>query len=541
MNKFTKAITVVGLSACVFLTSSNLLALAASDGLVSFYDFSLANTNKIFADYKGTDSNALEKIPTVQIKNIDGESVYSALGRKAILSSDFMPINTANKYALSGRFKSVGTASPILYYGVATFDENKRHITAMDVNRNGSDATITAYTDTGITVAETLNGWNQSPTLAYKKSIGFYYDGNTTKLPDYVWLNNGANASSTETTLGTYSTATGNTIALNVPIPAAVKAKIVLGKTVIKNHTSGGAYVYFVASNAKLTSSWVDYSAEITGESFDQTIKAFRPGTKFVKILILANYLDLAGQETAFDNILFKELSTGRTLVDQTNNNNGGTVYGNLAFEVGKDGSGGNFDGIDDYIDVPNSPQLTDLAQNFTWSFWINNSSQTAGEGRIIDYGNTSIVTGTLTGQKIKAWIKTDSESNAILSDKSIDDKTWHHVALTWDGTTIKMYIDGNQQMATITKSGTLSPESKMTIGGESTGNYYAGLLDEVKIFNYALSADEIKILSGKTIEVFWSLVAEYIFHQGNVHVGGNLKLDGDIISDGDICIGECL
>lgn len=82
----------------------------------------------------------------------------------------------------------------------------------------------------------------------------------------------------------------------------------------------------------------------------------------------------------------------------------------------------------------------------------------------------------------------------------------WHHVAATWDGSTVKLYVDGSE-VATALLSGNYSDPGKDTLIG---GIYYGalpycpfeGLIDEVGIWNRALTADEIAWLASPEVEI---------------------------------------
>ncbi len=70
---------------------------------------------------------------------------------------------------------------------------------------------------------------------------------------------------------------------------------------------------------------------------------------------------------------------------------------------------------------------------------------------------------------------------------------TWSHLAMTWDGLTIRMFVNGTQ-VASGALAGTAAlSASPLRIGGNSVwGEWFAGLIDEVRIYNRALSAAEI-------------------------------------------------
>jgi hypothetical protein len=74
-----------------------------------------------------------------------------------------------------------------------------------------------------------------------------------------------------------------------------------------------------------------------------------------------------------------------------------------------------------------------------------------------------------------------------------VTDGKWHHVASTYDGATIRLYVDG-QLESSFARSGTIpAGTSPLAIGARPGVNYYAGLMDEFTIYNRALTPFEIK------------------------------------------------
>jgi hypothetical protein len=75
----------------------------------------------------------------------------------------------------------------------------------------------------------------------------------------------------------------------------------------------------------------------------------------------------------------------------------------------------------------------------------------------------------------------------------------WQHIAYTWDGTTERVYIDGTQQASSPTP-GALSYDTRdLYIGCDYSGGTsrpFSGILDELQIYNRALSATEIQALA---------------------------------------------
>ena len=72
---------------------------------------------------------------------------------------------------------------------------------------------------------------------------------------------------------------------------------------------------------------------------------------------------------------------------------------------------------------------------------------------------------------------------------------TWSHLALTWDGTTMRLYVNGTQ-VATKARSGTLQSTAggagPVRLGNNTYSENFLGRIDEVRIYSRALSAAEV-------------------------------------------------
>jgi hypothetical protein len=162
------------------------------------------------------------------------------------------------------------------------------------------------------------------------------------------------------------------------------------------------------------------------------------------------------------------------------------------------DGASGRFnsslelDGTDDEITTADSPSL-DMA-NMSVSAWIKTSN--AAEQCIVERNNSTFYFCTSSG-KLRYWINGVAATWTI-SNKSVNDNEWHHVLGTWDGTNKKLYIDGKLD---ITEAGSGGDISSTTVGlnigvRKNAGvpqNYFNGQIDEIKLYNYAQTASQVK------------------------------------------------
>ena len=314
-----------------------------------------STAGQVYTLFDAEGADALNRIPVDGIATEGANKVYYEKGYKESLSNEFIPVDTAKRYYIYGRFKSAGAGkvcmkggSPVwlgppinkykhctsdptictapetcepfmsrLYFGLAPYDEDREFISDMHVLRVGSEATINNITDTQIAVNEVIAGWYQAGSMAYQRSLGFYYDGDTSHLPDSLHTYYAtcsylisSNTYCIDSSSGAYDGTNingGTIISLNNPVPASVIANIIPGTTVVKNHTGGGTYMYSAAANTPVPFYWEDFAYNkggITGEGFGNDPNIFRPGTKYIKLLFLLNYWQSADEEIRFDDIV---------------------------------------------------------------------------------------------------------------------------------------------------------------------------------------------------------------------------------------------
>lgn len=196
--------------------------------------------------------------------------------------------------------------------------------------------------------------------------------------------------------------------------------------------------------------------------------------------------------------------SVGGMIYDETTNNNDGTIHGaSWAGPTWVDGYSGkalSFDGVDDYVKVPDV-DILDLT-TFTAEAWIKVSQYPASfYGVVVKGANVPTPTqnyGLFIGSNGKVRLQFSSGGTYTLGETYIDSETnvvdgeWHHIAGTFDGANLRLYIDGNLETTGITTTKTPDINTyPLTIGvrlglGVSP-LYHKGIIDEVRIWNVAL------------------------------------------------------
>ena len=163
------------------------------------------------------------------------------------------------------------------------------------------------------------------------------------------------------------------------------------------------------------------------------------------------------------------------------------------------------FDGLDNYTHVGDK---IDLTGSFTASAWVRTtgSNSTNSDKTIIAKHNG------LVGYKFSILNNNTVRfstgilpTNRIDSNVTLPNNVWHHVAVTYNGTTANLYIDG-----ILDNSNNLTSPSntaaEFSIGAvyeskTSINDYFAGDIDEIKIFNTVLNANQIRYMMNQEIE----------------------------------------
>ncbi len=178
---------------------------------------------------------------------------------------------------------------------------------------------------------------------------------------------------------------------------------------------------------------------------------------------------------------------------------------GILGKAVQMDGSAGNAE----YIEVEHSNEI-DIDKAITMMAWVYIDELPVGpqeNKNTIFYKNTyylQIEPGA--GQLAYYFYDTDNEGYHI-SDGKLTVKEWTHVAIAWDGNEARFYINGEHDGKVIPQKGTgrSSPDRVLRFGGENNAccpRFFVGIMDELMLANYALSAAEIQRIVNDTLDV---------------------------------------
>jgi len=196
---------------------------------------------------------------------------------------------------------------------------------------------------------------------------------------------------------------------------------------------------------------------------------------------------------------------TGPTTTDSTGNDIG-TLQNGAMWTTGHTGAAVNLDGVDDYISVTN---LAVGGPALSLTAWVKNSSLASGiDQRFISKADdatedsTYWMLGLTSGEQHRLQFRLRAGGVTATLTASVGDlplNTWYHVAATYDGSTMRLYLNGTE-IDSIAKYGSIAAGGSLPveIGRSPDGsNHLRGAIDDVRIYRSALDATEIAALVG--------------------------------------------
>lgn len=191
----------------------------------------------------------------------------------------------------------------------------------------------------------------------------------------------------------------------------------------------------------------------------------------------------------------FEDSSTGTSVLDSSGQAATGTRYGGVGTTLnGRIGSAFSFDGVDDRIEVPDRAAFH-FTSAMTVSAWVK-PSRTTGSQTLVSkwYSPDSYMLMIEDGNYRFSVTLSNGQSLSVSALAPLNQ--WAHVAGVFNGSMIRLYLNG-AQVASAAAVGTLRDSPRpIAIGNHPSWNAYAGLLDEVRLYNSALSATQVRFLA---------------------------------------------
>ncbi len=192
--------------------------------------------------------------------------------------------------------------------------------------------------------------------------------------------------------------------------------------------------------------------------------------------------------------------------LDSIDSKNGNLENG-VGFATGKVGQGLSFDGINDSVNIGDAYDFSGTSP-MTVSFWMKPNTATPTEWE----GLLSKEDSTVSGAARQGWAITHEKTtgnivferwqagtgDSVASYYPPQPGSFTHVVATYDGTTIKIYINGSLEGSVTSTRSMPDTTSPLRIGSRQMSfynSYFGGIIDEVRIYNRALTGTEIQAL----------------------------------------------
>ncbi|OQX70729.1 MAG: hypothetical protein B6D62_03700 [Candidatus Cloacimonas sp. 4484_275] len=187
---------------------------------------------------------------------------------------------------------------------------------------------------------------------------------------------------------------------------------------------------------------------------------------------------------------------------DNTGNGNDGTIYGPISAtdRFGNENQAYYLDGIDDYIEFPKRLYDYGIRDSFTVSIWIKSSNSPVMQMLLEDgtnWDNDGFYLGILP-QLNQVFLRLNTNIESYFCDSlAVPNyaEEWTMFSYVYNGSEIKLYLNDYQAFSHSIQGTVLRGDRNLRIGYPSDESFYNGFVDDLRIYDRALSNDEIQIL----------------------------------------------
>ncbi|MBI4127699.1 MAG: DUF2341 domain-containing protein, partial [Parcubacteria group bacterium] len=333
---------------------------------------------------------------------------------------------------------------------------------------------------------------------------------NLSSAPSSFWTNVRSDGADVMVTL-----AAGNQTELNCQL-VGIDRTSRLGELWIRMNISSSSntsfYIYHnnpseSSSHCNDASTWSSFRSVYHLQEGSNPINDVQ-GFSYRKPITVAASTALTDYQTLITNPVYNETGlvgswhlnegSGTSAKDSSGQLNDGTLTNGPTWTTGKYGNGLSFDGVNDYVGM-GAISNSFISSRFTISGWFK-SNATAGGEIFKMQANAQSDTGMYVNDAARKMGCNAWPSAGINSITSVTDNSWHFGTCVYDGANLTLYVDGvRENSSSISTPGT-SASAGWNIGRHNAGtSFFNGSIDDVRIYNRALSAAEVSSLYNAT------------------------------------------
>lgn len=188
---------------------------------------------------------------------------------------------------------------------------------------------------------------------------------------------------------------------------------------------------------------------------------------------------------------------TGAVAADSSGAGNNGTLSGATWTTAGRYGGALTFNGTSNQVTVNDANSL-DLTTGMTLEAWVLPTVAPSGWRSIVTKeGATAVLyylhASSSSSNRPATGVFVAGNYRDVYGGTRLSANTWVHLAATYDGINQRLYVNGAQVASRAQTGAILTSTNPLRIGSNSFGEYFQGRIDEVRVYNRALSAIEIQ------------------------------------------------
>lgn len=188
----------------------------------------------------------------------------------------------------------------------------------------------------------------------------------------------------------------------------------------------------------------------------------------------------------------------GTVLTDVSGNGHHGVISGALWTGTAKYGGALAFDGIDDWVSIGDAPSL-DLTSTMTLEAWVRPTAL-GGDWRTVILkerpGGLAYALYATDGasRPPAGYVAFGANDRGAVGQSVLPAGTWSHLAVTYNGSVLRLFVNGVLARSRTVSGGGVTSTGPLRLGGNAVwGEFFSGQLDDVRLYNRALTASEIQ------------------------------------------------
>ncbi len=314
----------------------------------------------------------------------------------------------------------------------------------------------------------------------------------------------GNHSAKTSVTGSTSACAASDTTAPTVPTGLSAKSAtqtgLTLGWTASTDSVGVTGYTIYKNGSSLGTATGTSYNASglSCGTSYTFAVDAYDAAGNHSAKTTVNTTTAACPTASALVGAYSFDAGSGSTLADSSGNNNSGITTSTSWSTSGRYGGALSFNGSSSWVSIPDSASL-DLTSTMTLEGWVKPTGGLASHWSTVLFkespGNLTYGLLASSDTSVAAGISTiGGVQKTAKGSSTLPLNTWTFLAASYSGSVVTLYVNG-VAVSTAAATGSMPVSSgPLRIGGNSVwGEYFSGLIDNVRVYNRALSAGEIQ------------------------------------------------